>query len=259
MRAKADLKVIEMETTVASARRDGVLAFVGSQRGFSDAFLRVIQSEIPGVEPVRYVEVEQVLQAAQEISRRIWLVVLHEQCFAEANDPCDLIRKIQEEVKRAGQPKPSVAVSYTGDSVAGVSSADGLKLLRELQELKGFAGFLPMSRPMEVWLDILRLQINKGHYFPMELLMRLLEEDPGELPSIGTSHKSPPSKAACDVLTRRETQVLEMISCGLQNKQVAERLALSEHTVKLHVHNVITKLKVRNRTEAAARFNDMRG
>ncbi len=199
------------------------------------------------------------LEAAQDISRRIWLVVLHEQCFAEASDPCELIRKVQEDVKRAGQPKPSVAVSYTGDSVAGISSTEGLNLLRELQGLRGFAGFLPMSRPMEVWLDILRLQINKGHYFPVELLMKLLEEDTGVLPPRDALQKSTKPKAGCDALTRRETQVLEMISCGLQNKQVAERLELSEHTVKLHVHNVITKLKVRNRTEAAARFADMRG
>ena len=38
-------------------------------------------------------------------------------------------------------------------------------------------------------------------------------------------------------LTAREMQVLEMVSCGLQNKSIAAKFALSEHTVKIHLHN----------------------
>ncbi|NGP18396.1 response regulator transcription factor [Devosia chinhatensis] len=53
-------------------------------------------------------------------------------------------------------------------------------------------------------------------------------------------------------LTPRERQVLELLSEGYQNKLIADRMALSEHTVKVHVHNLITKLRVTNRTQAAA-------
>jgi DNA-binding CsgD family transcriptional regulator len=44
------------------------------------------------------------------------------------------------------------------------------------------------------------------------------------------------------------------MSDGLQNKIIAAKMDLSEHTVKVHVHNIIRKLKVHNRTQAAAVF-----
>ncbi len=55
-------------------------------------------------------------------------------------------------------------------------------------------------------------------------------------------------------LTERELEVLARVARGQQNKVVAADLNLSEHTVKRHLHNIIRKLGVRNRTEAAARY-----
>jgi DNA-binding CsgD family transcriptional regulator len=51
-------------------------------------------------------------------------------------------------------------------------------------------------------------------------------------------------------LTEREVQILELLSTGLANKQVAAELEISEHTVKFHVSSIYTKLNVGNRAEA---------
>jgi NarL family two-component system response regulator YdfI len=51
-------------------------------------------------------------------------------------------------------------------------------------------------------------------------------------------------------LTQRETQVLQLLSQGLANKQIALSLQISEHTVKFHVSSIYAKLVVTNRTEA---------
>ncbi len=51
-------------------------------------------------------------------------------------------------------------------------------------------------------------------------------------------------------LTNRETEVLNLLSKGLANKQIAMALGISEHTVKFHVSSIYTKLNVTNRTEA---------
>jgi DNA-binding NarL/FixJ family response regulator len=53
-------------------------------------------------------------------------------------------------------------------------------------------------------------------------------------------------------LTDRERQVLELVSRGMSNKEIAERLALSPHTVKAHLRTILDKLHLRSRTEAAA-------
>jgi DNA-binding NarL/FixJ family response regulator len=59
-------------------------------------------------------------------------------------------------------------------------------------------------------------------------------------------------------LTVREIEILELIGSGLRNKQIAERLCLSTHTVKNHVHNLLEKLCVGNRWEAANYVTNVR-
>ena len=53
-------------------------------------------------------------------------------------------------------------------------------------------------------------------------------------------------------LSVREREVLELLAQGLRNREIAERLVVSEATVKTHVRHVLEKLRLRNRAEAAA-------
>jgi len=54
-------------------------------------------------------------------------------------------------------------------------------------------------------------------------------------------------------LTAREVQVLELLAEGLPNKAIAERLRISDQTVKFHVSSISAKLGARNRTDAVRR------
>lgn len=54
-------------------------------------------------------------------------------------------------------------------------------------------------------------------------------------------------------LTARETEVLELVASGLSNKQIAEELKISAHTVKFHVNAILAKLDVHSRTEAVVK------
>ncbi|MDC7302319.1 response regulator [Agathobacter ruminis] len=58
-------------------------------------------------------------------------------------------------------------------------------------------------------------------------------------------------EARIDELTRREIEVLKLLSVGMYNKEIAERLDISERTVKNHVSNIFKKLEVTDRTQAA--------
>jgi two-component system, NarL family, nitrate/nitrite response regulator NarL len=53
-----------------------------------------------------------------------------------------------------------------------------------------------------------------------------------------------------DDLTGREREVLSLVAAGLANKQIAQRLKISEHTVKFHVAAILAKLGAQSRTEA---------
>jgi DNA-binding NarL/FixJ family response regulator len=119
--------------------------------------------------------------------------------------------------------------------------------------------FLPMNLQLEVWLSVLCLLVHGETYIPSELLplvqMRASEPEGGAR-CRETAERSPKSVASNgqSVLTRRELDVLALVADGKSNKVIAGQLNLSEHTVKLHLHHIIAKLGVHNRTGAAKWF-----
>jgi two-component system nitrate/nitrite response regulator NarL len=63
-----------------------------------------------------------------------------------------------------------------------------------------------------------------------------------------------PSHPGLVSLTLREREILELMAEGMANKSVASRLGISLSTAKNHVHNILDKLRVRRRVEAAALY-----
>ncbi len=55
-----------------------------------------------------------------------------------------------------------------------------------------------------------------------------------------------------DILTKREKEVLQLVSEGLSNREIAERLFIAENTVKNHLRNILEKLHMQNRAQAVA-------
>jgi DNA-binding NarL/FixJ family response regulator len=54
-----------------------------------------------------------------------------------------------------------------------------------------------------------------------------------------------------DELTERETTILKYVAQGLMNREIAETLSISENTVKIHLRNILEKLHLKNRIQAA--------
>ena len=69
---------------------------------------------------------------------------------------------------------------------------------------------------------------------------------------LGTDATAPP------LLTPREAEVVALVDRGLSNKQIAQRLHIGTATVKNHVHNILEKLHVSRRAEAAAQMRAQR-
>jgi DNA-binding NarL/FixJ family response regulator len=76
------------------------------------------------------------------------------------------------------------------------------------------------------------------------------------LSDLAAERQSPPAREL--VLTAREAQILRMLEAGLSNRDIASQLCIAIHTVKNHVHNLLGKLDVSTRAEAAALSRSIR-
>jgi DNA-binding NarL/FixJ family response regulator len=72
------------------------------------------------------------------------------------------------------------------------------------------------------------------------------------------SHDGSADGWEADLLTPREKEVLQLLAQGLPNKQIAQRIGISENTVKYHISSIYSKLGASNRTEAV-RLGSHRG
>lgn len=100
--------------------------------------------------------------------------------------------------------------------------------------------------------DLFRTFSNKGISLTpgADLILRELANDVGDGDDAPEVELSPPTQAAVDELTRRELQVLTLVAEGLTNRDMANKLFLSEVTIKTHMRNISSKLGVHNRTQA---------
>jgi DNA-binding NarL/FixJ family response regulator len=107
----------------------------------------------------------------------------------------------------------------------------------------GAAGYLLKDMPPN---ELVQAVLEAGRGEPRiapRLARRMLAELGGE----GARAADPLA-----VLSAREREILALVAEGLRNREIAERLFLSEATVKTHVRNVLKKLRFRNRAQAAA-------
>lgn len=110
---------------------------------------------------------------------------------------------------------------------------------------KGARGFLLKSLPISRLLELL-LPIAQGEpAFAPQMVNRMLAE-------CARQHQSSElRKNPSHLLSPREVDVLRELASGATNHEIACRMFLAENTVKHYVHNILDKLSLRNRREAA--------
>jgi LuxR family maltose regulon positive regulatory protein len=98
-------------------------------------------------------------------------------------------------------------------------------------------------------LDLERLRGSQAAPLARRLQQQMLGKPEGPLPQT--------SGSVSNQLTRREVSVLKRLESGLSNKEIAEAIFVSEGTLKWHLHNVYSKLDVKNRSGAISRAKDL--
>src|SRR5687768_9765253 len=112
----------------------------------------------------------------------------------------------------------------------------------------GVRGYIPTSVPFEIAVEAIRLVRVGGTFVPASSLLR--SRQLAETPTAD----EPPSS---EMFTARQAAVVEALRRGKANKIIAHELNMRESTVKVHVRNIMRKLKAKNRTEVAFMTNGM--
>jgi DNA-binding NarL/FixJ family response regulator len=142
--------------------------------------------------------------------------------------PAGIGLMMKSEFERLEAVIPNVPIVVISD----IASSD------EIMRIIGYGarGYIPTSMPYHLAVEAVRYVEAGGTFVPAGNF----------LPDRG-SRKQP----AENVLTERQMKVVEAVSHGFANKQIAHRLKMSENTVKVHLRSIMKKLNVRNRTEVA--------
>ena len=111
----------------------------------------------------------------------------------------------------------------------------------------GVAGFIMKDASLEDLVNTIRLVAKGAHVLPPQMTGSLFSE----IARVAVAKGAPQAMEAVR-MTAREREVIELISEGCSNKEIAARLHIATHTVKSHVRNIMEKLTLHTRLQIAA-------
>ncbi|ETA51868.1 response regulator transcription factor [Ponticoccus alexandrii] len=128
------------------------------------------------------------------------------------------------------------ALSLKGGQRVALISGQATREIAEEALSLGAAGFVPKTLPAKSLVNAVRFMAMGEQYAPIDFM---------------TAPEKTETHPLVEKLTPRELQVLEGLSQGKSNKEIARDLDLTEPTIKLHMKTLYRKLDVNNRTQAA--------
>jgi DNA-binding NarL/FixJ family response regulator len=113
----------------------------------------------------------------------------------------------------------------------------------------GASGFIPKTSAPEVTISAIQLVLSGGVYIPPHVLK------PQSKTVENNQHSN--NFDSFNTLSKRQRQVLDLISLGRSNQAIADELNLTIPTIKMHVSAILKKLNVKNRTEAVSIYTNL--
>jgi LuxR family transcriptional regulator, maltose regulon positive regulatory protein len=152
---------------------------------------------------------------------------------------------LHEAVSRAGLVSSMIEVCAL-QAMAAATPTDALHLLEEALEQAQPEGFIrtfvDKGEPMKALLERLKSQGGELKPYILKLLAAFEKTDRIDKPQV-----------LVEPMSERELEILRLLAIGLSNRAISERLVISVGTTKSHVHNILEKLGVDNRTQAVAK------
>ena len=155
----------------------------------------------------------------------------------DSNDTFDLIILDYSMPGMSGLNGLKKALAHNGGQRVALMSGIATRLIAEEALASGAAGFIPKTLSAKSLINAVRFMAMGEQYAPIDFMTA---EDEAAVPN-----------PLAEKLSRREMQVLEGLSKGKSNKEIARDLDLQEPTIKLHVKTLYRKIGAGNRTQAA--------
>ena len=223
--------------------RHRTIIFVARKGMVSDRLKQGIERAFPWTVGV---EVETIAEASRIFPNTVSLILVESGLLTSAEYGAEDLFRLH-----------PLALTAVLDSGASMSTST----YNEIMSSKLVRGVLPIHVRLDISLSIVALLLRGIEYYPRAFFSacNMVAEQRTVVPTQPELIiEDTPAPTTLFNLTKRESQILELVERGLQNKSIAATLNLSEHTVKIHLHNIITKLGAHNRTEAAAFFRSGR-
>jgi DNA-binding NarL/FixJ family response regulator len=205
-----------------SSEADGFIAVIESRTFIRECIRRSMQSAFPLPVLTYSTAIEMEQQLLLTLPKLIIISWVEDNREASIN----ALKVLSELAPRI----PVIVLAYNNDAeLARTAICQGAK------------AYIPVTMGFEITVEAVRFVLAGGSYVPMDCL--LASNLPGDAPS-----QRPPTSG---LVTARELAVIRAIQKGKSNKVIAYELNMCESTVKVHVRNIMKKLKARNRTEVA--------
>ncbi len=139
-----------------------------------------------------------------------------------------------------------------------VSAKENISAIRSALNA-GAMGYIPKTSSPEVMMCAIKLVLSGGIYVPPHVLgASPLSDENIQEQNIYSENSGALSKYGYEQLTSRQQEVLDLMAFGKSNKDIAIELGLTTGTVKMHSSRIFKTLNVQNRTEAVAKFAQLK-
>lgn len=156
-------------------------------------------------------------------------------CVSDAQEDAGILEKAAAAV--GGNNVPLIIVGETEDPDRII---DAIQI--------GARGYIPTNLPLSIAVQALRLVTEGGIFVPANSLIAAHRQPAGRSKAVAPE---------LEMFTARQAAVVQALCRGKANKVIAYELNMCESTVKVHVRNIMKKLKARNRTEVAIMFRSL--
>jgi DNA-binding NarL/FixJ family response regulator len=222
------------DPVVSEAASNIHIAVIDYRKLELECLIRGFRSRNPNLEASAFSSIKD-WQNASELHDHVSAILLNIG-WRNATDP-----EVVEAVK-------SLASEFSAIPTIAIGDVEDMAHVMKILEY-GARGYIPTSVGLDVAIEAVSLARAGGIFVPASSLTSFQQHLSGEKPS--------QDGVMNGLFTARQAAVADALRRGKANKIIAYELNLCESTVKVHIRNIMKKLKAKNRTEVAYKINDM--